>query len=155
MMSFDLPDLDETEDVLGVFYGGRGQVGGQLVVTNRRLLFGPVRTDFVRAIGLGGAGAAGVPGTGFVKSLLDAYEPLKQKQIFLRHVVAITPGRNAGWTGPPTFRLTLDTESILEYGIVASTLTPNPSPANNVARDRAIDVISRAVAQAKAGAGPA
>ena len=36
--------LDEMEDVLGVFYGGRGQVGQQFVVTNRRLLMGPLDT---------------------------------------------------------------------------------------------------------------
>lgn len=150
-MTFDLPDLEEAEDVLGVFYGGRGQVGGQLVVTSRRLLFGPIATELIRAVGSAVGDAASVPGTGVFKALLDSYEPLKAKQIFLRHVVSVDPGRNAGWTGPPTLKISLDTEGALEYGIVASTLSPNPMPANNVARDRAIAVIRAAVAKVKAG----
>jgi hypothetical protein len=148
-MAFDLPELDETEVVRGVFYGGRGQVGGQLVVTNRRLLFGPISTELVRAMGTGGAEAAGLPGASIIKAMLDAYEPLKQKQIFLRHITGVAAGRDAGWTGAPTIRISLDTESTLEYGIVMSTRSPNPLPGNNIARDHALVVIRAAVAEAK------
>ncbi len=38
------------EDVLRVFYGGRGGVGQQYVVTNRRLLTGPLDTGMALEI---------------------------------------------------------------------------------------------------------
>jgi hypothetical protein len=45
--------LDEMEDVVGVFYGGRGQVGQQFVVTNRRLLIGPLDVGMDQVLKLG------------------------------------------------------------------------------------------------------
>ena len=39
---FSEPALIETEDVLGVFYGGPRAWGGKLIVTNHRLIFAPI-----------------------------------------------------------------------------------------------------------------
>jgi hypothetical protein len=151
MAGFDQVPLEETEDVRGVFYGGRGQVGGQLIVTNRRLLFGPIATALPKAI----FGEVDVPVLSSVTKILDAYEPLKSRDVFLRHVVSVVKGRDAGFTGAPTIRIHLATEEVIEYGIVASTLTPNPMPSNNEARDRALAVIIDAVAKAKAASSTA
>ncbi|MBA3779981.1 MAG: hypothetical protein H0X16_11925 [Chloroflexi bacterium] len=108
-MSFDQPALDEMEDVLGVFYGGRGQVGGQLLITNRRLMFGPVDVGLARVLSLEPLAAVGAPGIGIVKAALDAYEPLKQKQIWLRHIKTVEPKGNASLFSPPKIRLTMVT----------------------------------------------
>jgi hypothetical protein len=151
MAGFDQAPLEETEDVRGVFYGGRGQVGGQLIVTNRRLLFGPIATALPKAI----FGEVDVPVLSSLTKILDAYEPLKSRQVFLRHVVSVEKGRNAGFTGAPTIRIRLATEEVIEYGIVAGTLTPNPMPVNNEVRDRALVLIADAVAKAKVAQPPA
>lgn len=148
---FDQPDLEETEDVLGVFYGGRGQVGGQLVVTNRRLLFGPIETAMARAIVFDGGDAIGVPGAGLAKALLDAYEPLKQKQIFLRHITSVDSGGGGGLFSAPSLKIKTATDEVIEYGIVRSTLTPNIDPANREIRDQAVALITAAVLAARAG----
>ncbi len=150
MAGFDQVALEETEDVRGVFYGGRGQVGGQLIVTTRRLLFGPIATGIPRAL----FGLIDVDGLDTVGKLLDAYEPLKARQVFLRHVTEVERGRDAGWTGAPSIRIRLATEELIEYGIVASTTTANMMGVNNEVRDRAVAVIRDAVDKAKAAAPP-
>jgi hypothetical protein len=45
--TFSTEPIDDNERVLGFFYGGRGQVGQKFVVTNRRLLMGPLETKIV------------------------------------------------------------------------------------------------------------
>jgi hypothetical protein len=147
--NFDQAALEETEDVLGVFYGGRGQVGGQLVVTSRRLLIGPIDTAMPRAIVFDGANAIGVPGAGFAKAVLEAYEPLKQKQIFLRHVTAVEARGNGGLFSAPGLRITTATGEVIDYGIVRSTTTPNIHPGNRSVRDQAVAIIQKAAAEAR------
>lgn len=146
-MAFDHADLEETEDVLGIFYGGRGQVGGQLLVMNRRLLFGPIDIGLARVVALDGVQAAGVRGLGMVKGLLDAYEPLKQKQIWLRHVKAVEAKGKASLFSLPKIRITTVTDEVVEYGIAKSTTTPNIHPGNNAKRDEAISVIRDAMSR--------
>ncbi len=148
--AFDQTELEETEDVLGLFYGGRGQVGGQLLVTNRRLLFGPINTAMAQAIVVGGADLAGVPGAGIIKDLLAAYEPLKKKQVFLRHVDNVEPHGDGGLFSPPGLRITTVTAETIDYGIVRSTTTPSVHPGNRAVRDQAVAVIRSAVTAARA-----
>lgn len=74
---FDTNPIDESEDVLGVFYGSRGQVGQQIVITNRRLLLGPIDTGIALAIDAYVLNK-GVPQAGdLVKAILAHYAPLK------------------------------------------------------------------------------
>jgi hypothetical protein len=146
MSGFDQTPLDETETVKGVFYGGRGQVGGQLIVTNRRLLFGPIDVAFPRAIVEGTGDLAGITGMGLVKGLLDAYEPLKKREIWLRHVLRVDSAGLSSLFSPPKIRLTLATEEVLEWGVVKSTSTASISKDNEVARDRCVATIRAAIA---------
>jgi len=148
-MTFDQPALDEAEDVLQVFYGGRGQVGGQLVVTNRRILFGPVDTALVRSIGFEALSALGAPGIDIVKAALDAYEPLKQKQIWLRHIRSVDALGTASLFSPPKIVIVTATNERIEYGIVATTTTPNGDTRNNGVRDLAVQVLRTAVGLAR------
>jgi hypothetical protein len=142
--------VDEMEDVLGVFYGGRGQVGQQLVVTNRRLLMGPLDVRMaldIDAYVLDHA-AAGVGG--FVKDVLSHYGPMNPTTLWLRHVVDVQPTNNASLFKPPGLRITTDTDQIFNVGIVASPKTMNLSKKNNGVRDRAVVLIRLAVQAAKA-----
>lgn len=83
---FQTEPLDEHEDVLGVFYGSRGEWGAQFVVTNRRMLFGPLDTSLAEEILSYGFDKAGVPGIDFVKSVLERYGPRScRKDIYVPH----------------------------------------------------------------------
>jgi hypothetical protein len=83
MLSFDYETepLDEKEDVLAVYYGGRGQVGQKYVASNRRLLMGPLDTKIAQEIDayiLNQAVAGAGLGT-LMKDVLGHYRPMKPK----------------------------------------------------------------------------
>jgi hypothetical protein len=149
---YETEPLDEMEDVLGVFYGGRGQWGQQFVVTNRRLLMGPLDTGIATAINayvldqaLPGVGAGGL-----LKDVLSEYAPKNPTTLWLRHVVDVSPTHNASLFKLPGIRILTATEQTIDIGIAATTSTPNISKKNNAARDRAVAVIRAAVDAAKA-----
>src|SRR3954453_14271945 len=107
MVHFDYgtAPIDQWEDVRGVFYGGRGQVGQQYVVTNRRLLMGPIDTAIAREIDAYILNQA-VPGGGdLLKSILSKYAPMSPQTLWLRHVVDVQPTNNAKLLKPPGLRL--------------------------------------------------
>jgi hypothetical protein len=147
---FKTEPLDEMEDVLGVFYGGRGQVGQQYVVTNRRLLMGPLDAGIALEIDAYLVDAAAPGGGSLVKNVLNQYAPMNPKTLWLRHVVDVRPTNNAGWFKAPGLQITTDTEQEFNLGIVATTTTMSRNPKNNAVRDRAVQVIRGAVEAAKA-----
>jgi len=148
---YETEPLDEMEDVMGVFYGGRGQVGQQYVITNRRLLMGPLDTGVAQEVDAYLLNAA-VPGSGLgdlVKNVLSRYGPMSPQTLWLRHVVAVEPTNNASLFKPPGLRITTSTEQVFDLGIVATPTTMSRSPANNGVRDRAVEVIRAASDAAK------
>jgi hypothetical protein len=145
--------VDELEDVRGVFYGGRGGVGQQFIVTNRRLLIGPVDTGIAQDIDTYLLSTAGGPGD-VLKGVLSHYAPMNPKIIWLRHIVDVQPTNRASAFKAPGIRIATDTEESINISIVATPTTWTGSAKNNDARDRAIEVIRRAVAEAKAAVPP-
>jgi hypothetical protein len=146
---FQTEPLDEMEDVLGVFYGGRGQVGQQFVVTNRRLLMGPLDVGMALEIDAYIVNKAAA-GTGdFLKNVLSHYAPMSPKTLWLRHVVDVHSTNNASLFKAPGLEIRTDTEQVFKLGIVASPTTMNRDPKNNAVRDRAVEVIASAVHAAK------
>lgn len=146
--------VDEFEDVMGVFYGGRGQVGQQYVVTNRRLLMGPLDTGIAQEIDAYILNKA-VPGGGdLIKNVLSKYAPMSPKMLWLRHIVDVQPTNNARLFKPPGLRLKTDTDQVFDLGVVASSTTWNPSPKNNTARDSMVEVLRKALQAAKAAPAP-
>jgi hypothetical protein len=142
--------LDEMEDVLGVFYGGRGQLGQQFVVTNRRLLMGPLDVGMALEIDAYVANKAAA-GTGdFLKNVLGHYAPMSPKILWLRHVVEVHSTNNASLSKAPGLEIRTDTEQVFKLSIVASPTTINRDPNNTAVRDRAVEVIRSAVQTAKA-----
>ncbi len=152
--NYQTQPVDELEDVRGVFYGGRGQVGAQFVVTNRRLLLGPLDTRVAVAIDkyILNTISSGV-GT-VIGEVLASYGPMSARTIWLRHVRDVQPTNNASLFKAPGLRITTDTDESISLGIVQTTTTPNLSSANNAVRDQAVQVIRTAVAAAKTAAPP-
>jgi hypothetical protein len=142
---FKTAPLDEMEDVVAVFYGGRGGVGSQYVVTNRRLLIGPIDTGIAEKI------FTHAPGGDVISEVLSAYGPMSSTTLWLRHIVNVRPTNNASLFKPPGLEITTDTNQSFKLGIVDTPTTMNVRKINNATRDRAVQVIKEAVETAKAG----
>jgi hypothetical protein len=158
MPSFDYETepLDEMEDVLAVYYGGRGQVGQKYVVSNRRLLMGPLDTKIAQDIDayiLNQAVAGAGLGT-LMKDVLSHYRPMNPKTLWLRHVVDVRPTNNAGWIKLSGLRITTNIEETYDLGFVASPTTLTRNPKNNLVRDAAVRLIRSAAQSAQAGPAP-
>jgi hypothetical protein len=146
--------VDEHENVLGVFYGNRGQWGAQFVVTNRRLLLGPLDVGVAEDILHHLLGKTGVPDLDFAKSLLEKYGPRNPKTIWLRHVTDARPSRNAGVLGAAGISIRTDTDEAIDLKIVHKPTAPNWTSENNAARDRFVLTLREAVESAKAAPPP-
>ena len=145
---FSEPALIETEDVLGVFYGGPRAWGGKLIVTNHRLIFAPIDLGVVELITTYVADKAGVPGVDLAGQIIDQVKSSVRKELWLRHIMSIEPKGDGGWFTAPEIRIVTATGEGLEFGIVISTLTRNNDPGNRVVRDQAIALIRAAIASA-------
>jgi hypothetical protein len=151
-VSYDTDAVDESEDVLGLFYGGVGQVGQQLVVTNRRLLLGPIDTGVAEAIDAYVLDKM-VPGGGdLLKSVLTHYAPLNPQILWLRHVIDVRTTNDASMFKAPGIQIKTDTDQVLNIGIVRTVRTRSGDKANNAVRDQAAQVIAAAVRSARTAA---
>lgn len=146
---YDTEPLDENEDVLGVFYGGRGSVGQQFVVTNRRLLLGPLDTRIALQIDTYLLDKTAGGGGSLLKSLLSEYAPMNPKTIWLRHVSSVEATNNASLFKAPGVRVTTATGEIIDLQIVETSTTMSVKRVNNAVRDRFVEVLQGAVASAK------
>lgn len=151
---YDTEPLDENEDVLGVFYGGRGSVGQQFVVTNRRLLLGPIDTGIALQIDAYLLDKTTGGGGGLLKSLLSEYAPMNPKTIWLRHVSNVEATNNASLFKAPGVRVATATGEVLDLQIVETTTTMSIKKVNNGVRDRFVRVLQEAVASAKQAPAP-
>lgn len=142
--------LDEMEDVVGVFYGGRGGVGQQYVVTNRRLLMGPLDTGMALEIDSYLLNKATPSGGDLVKNVLSHYAPMSPKTLWLRHIVDVEATNNASLFKAPGLQMTTDTQQVFKLSIVVTAKTMSRDPRNNDVRDKAVQVIRGAVQAAKA-----
>ena len=144
--AFEEPDLDAQEQALGVFYGGRNQWGGKLIVTDQRLLFAPLDLGAIPGLlGLVG-GEFGIPSDVGLKVLASVKETVK-KDVRLSHIESCDAHGTAGIFAPPKLRLVTATGDTFDVGIVKSTTTWNGDPLNNVVRDRALALIGSALAE--------
>lgn len=146
---YDTEPLDENEDVLGVFYGGRGSVGQQFVVTNRRLLLGPVDTGIAQQVDSYLLDKAAGGGGSLLKSLLSEYAPMSPQTVWLRHVSSVEATNDARLFKAPGVRVTTATGEALDLQIVETTTTRSGKKVNNEVRDRFVQVLGEAVASAK------
>lgn len=141
------PNLDRSERVLGVFYGGRNQWGGKLIVTDQRLIFSGldlgVMPDVLAYVG----SQAGLPAD-LGKTLFDHVRDSVGKDVWLVHIIGVDAVGSASLLSPPKIRITTATLETFEVGIVNSMRTPNISPDNNQVRDNAVLLLRRAVANA-------
>jgi len=120
-------------------------VGGDLVLTDRRLVFTPLDVHGVVELltwGLGKTGAGDVV-TDLPKKLGDLIE---QKSVgALTEISRVDAGGDAKLRKPPTLVVTGTDGVRTEIGILAGRRTANISASNNEARDRLLTAIRTAV----------
>jgi hypothetical protein len=144
--TFDTEPIDEDERVLGFFYGGRGQVGQKFVVTNRRLLMGPLDTKIALEIDTYLLGAAGIGGMDLLKNVLASYGQMKPISIAMTHIADVQGTNKPSMFKAPGLRIATDSGDVFDLGVVASPTTRNGKPENGVKRDEMIALIREGVA---------
>jgi hypothetical protein len=122
-----------------VVSGGLSTVGGDIVVTNQRLLFAPLNVTDVAALLGAGLERAGAPqqGTAVVGWLADRVSNAAVACL----VVSIENGRNRSLLSPPTVVIAGSDGRSFELGVTASRLSPNVSQENDEARARLIAAV--------------
>jgi hypothetical protein len=131
---------------------GKSIWGGQLVLTNQRLLFRPV--DMKGTTKLINDGIEFLPDNlavlgKVVSKALDyttAYQDGLPGAVPTTAIGSVGIGRNGGLFHPPSLVLTLDTGNRVEFGILKSKFTPNIAPSNRVARDEMVQLIKAQMA---------
>ena len=125
-------ELEEARCVASYRPGTLTSVGGDLVLTSRRLVFTPLDTRDVVEVLTWGLGKAGAPefGTQLPGRLGDM---IRQEQI--RGVTAVDAGTDGSLLKPPTIRITGTDGSAIEIGLLAGRRNRNNDPANRRARD--------------------
>jgi hypothetical protein len=101
---YETEPLDEMEDVLAVYYGGHGQVGQKYVVSNRRLLMGPLDTKIAQDINayvLNQAVAGAGLGT-LMKDVLSHYRPMNPASNLGRRTPNPGVDANSPWLIQPS-----------------------------------------------------
>lgn len=126
---------------------GKSIWGGQLVVTNQRVLFRPL--DMKATTKLLNDGIEFLPdnlavfGKVVAKGLdySSAYQDGLTGAVPTSDIVGVDVGDGAGLFHPPSLILSMSTGAQTKVGILASKFSPNISPANAKARDEMIALI--------------
>ena len=113
---------------------GKPWVGGDLVLTDLRLLFTPLNVKDVAPLLSYGLKKAGAPSA--ATALVGwAQSQIRPGATELDQVTAVTSGRSAGLLHPPTLLVQRADGERIEFGVLASRTAPNISRANERARD--------------------
>lgn len=115
--------------------GGRPWVGGDLVLTNHRLLFTPLNVKDVAALlsyGLKKAGAPGAP-IAVVGWVAGQVMP---GSVDADEIASASAGRSGALLNPPTIKVNLRSGGTLEFGMLAGRMSPNGAKANELVRDQ-------------------
>lgn len=136
--------MQPNEQEVARVVAGYHQTGGDLVVTNQRVVFTPLETADVISVLTWVFGKVGAPGP--IADLPGAVGKLITQQTSLGGITAVAAGSGGGFGGPPTILLTGNDGTTTEIGVLAGRVKPNGSTANVVTRDEIVTVIQRGLA---------
>jgi len=115
--------------------GGRPWVGGDLVLTDHRLLFTPLNVKDVAALLSYGLKKAGAPGA-VIAVVGWAAGQVMPGTVDADEIASASVGRSGALLNPPTIKVNLLSGGTLEFGILAARMSFNGAAANEVARDK-------------------
>lgn len=141
-MTYAQLPVQPEEQILGIFTANRTDlVGAQLLVTNCRLLLGTLDVSLAEEILAYVSGKVGGPDLAKAFALLSRIPVMQPLSIALVDVANVRPGKDAGWSHPPTLIVDRRDGRAEEIGILAGIHKTIHDPANNVARDQAVTLI--------------
>jgi len=115
--------------------------GGQLVLTNQRVVFSPWNTKDLSTVLVWGLGKAGAP-----KMLRDAATKLQglidASAIAVDGFSEVKVGSGASVLKPPTLTIVGADQEPVEFGILKSLFSPNFSKANESVRDQCVAIMN-------------
>lgn len=123
-----------------VLFGGMSKVGGDLVITNRRILFTPLNTRDVAGLLRAGLKAADAPtGASTVVGWLQGQVDRSASSI--AEVTAVGSGGDGDWVRPPSIVFQCSDGSRHEFGILATRTSRTGSRQNRVVRDSLLEAL--------------
>ncbi|MGW6447244.1 hypothetical protein [Lentzea sp. NPDC055074] len=125
--------------------GGFTSVGGDLVLTTKRLVFTPLNVTDVVKVMTWALGKAGAPDP--VAGLPEKLGELVEQEDFggLPEIARVEVGGPPKLLMPPTLVISGADGAVREIGVLASRTTTNASPKNAVERDRMAEAIRAAM----------
>lgn len=122
-------------------------IGGDLVLTNRRLIFTPLDTKDAVEVLIWVLESAGAPGA--LSGPGRPRDPVQQQESGetsgLRGMASVSADGGGGWLRPPAIVVAGTDGSTTEIGVLAGRRSMNRDRANVVARDRMLAAIQAAV----------
>jgi hypothetical protein len=134
-------EIERLRVVAAALFAGMSKVGGDLIVTNQRIMFTPLNTTDVSALLRAGLKATDAP------SGSSALVGWLQRQVdetaeALDDVVTVRAGDDGNWLKPPTVIFGLADGRSIEFGVLASRMSANGSAKNRTARDQLVGALS-------------
>lgn len=130
--------------------GGFTSVGGDLVLTNLRVIFTPLNTGDVSKLLSFALGKAGVHGkivglVGNIQDMIGTAAPIGAGA--LSEITSIENGSGGSLFKPPTLIIRGTNGSTTEVGVLARRVSINPSPENRIARDQFMEAARQQLTQ--------
>lgn len=123
---------------------GRPWVGGDLVLTNRRLIFSPLNVKDVAAVLSYGSQKFGAPSSATtVVGWINGQA--KSEVANLSNVVMVVANRSASLLNPPTIIVSLSDSRALEFGVLDQRMSLNGSKSNERVRDELLHRVQSAL----------
>lgn len=134
-------EIEKFRVVAAALVAGVSKVGGDLVVTNRRVMFTPLNTADVNALLRAGLKAADAPGgssalVGWLQRQVDGAAAA------LDDVVTVRSGRDGNWLQPPTVIFGLADGRSIEFGVLAGRMVATGSSRNRTVRDQLVAALT-------------
>lgn len=133
-VEFDLGEVEVARTTACTLkFGGKSWVGGELVLSSKRLLFTPLNMkDLAGLLGYG-LQKSGVKGAQLAVGWIA--KQIRQEATGLATIASARPGRSGDWLRPPSIVLVTTDGREIEFGVLAGRLLPNWSAAHRGARD--------------------
>lgn len=133
-------ETETTRVVASALFGGLTAVGGDLVVTNQRVVFVPLNVRDVAPLLSKGLKAADVSGAsalvGWLQKQIDGSETSMDR------VVSARAGSGGSLFKPPTVLFKLADGRDLEFGVLAGRTSMNLSAKNRTVRDQLVSTLT-------------
>lgn len=125
--------------------GSIAWVGGDIVLTNQRLILAPLNINDLVKLTSSGLEIVPIPGSNRVMTIIGwAQKLVKQVDADAANITAVTIGQQAPtWNYPPSIVIHRTNGDPIEFGVLAGRLVPNVSKKNVRPRDELYSLVKQ------------